>query len=337
MNTSPASAHRPASRLALGQVAALVLTLLLAALSPSSASASALPTTSIDGTTPLPQQVDRMELLRDPDRALTLVDVRTPEVARPFELAPPGVPNLGVGEDAVWVRFAVSNLAAAPMALKLALTDARMGRIGFWALDAAGEVVAERRDGRFADPEDRDRGHRWFLFDLPLAPTQTLTVYLRVTSDMGRRLDLRLTNRVHLAEADYGAHAWLALLFGALGFMLAYQLLLLLQLRDPTHLWLCCLIAGAAIWIADREGLLTTIAWPLWPDSISGLIFGAGPLWSVSFCFRCPTWTCAGWRRAGACCTMRWRRSPPACSRTGFGRCGGAMRRSPRSAPCARR
>jgi len=46
------------------------------------------------------------------------------------------------------------------MALKLVLTDARTGQVGFWALDAAGEVVAQRRDGRFADPADRDRSRR---------------------------------------------------------------------------------------------------------------------------------------------------------------------------------
>jgi hypothetical protein len=143
----------------------------------------------------LPLQIAHMDLLHDPSAALTLAQVRRPDIARSFAPAPPGIPNLGVGTDAVWARFTVRNAGAEPLDLLLALTDARMGRIAYWALDAAGRTIAEGRDGRRAEPAERESAHRWFLFELPLAPAQTATVYLRVQSQMGRRLDLRLTDR----------------------------------------------------------------------------------------------------------------------------------------------
>jgi signal transduction histidine kinase/CheY-like chemotaxis protein len=223
----------------------------------------------------LPLRVERMELLRDPGRGLDLADVRAPQIAGDFTPAPPGIPNLGTGSDAAWARFVVHNATDQALALLLVLTDARMAEVAFWALDEQGQVIAHRRDGRFADPAERDRSHRWFRFELPLAVEATATVYLRITGDTGRRLDLRLTDRLRLAEADRAAYAWLALLFGALLFMLAYNLLLLGQLRDPAYPWLCCVIAGAIIWVAEREGLLTSLASGVWPAWLSGIPAGA--------------------------------------------------------------
>ncbi len=242
---------------------------------PATTSAAASPQIIVTDEAALPLQIEHMALLRDPTGDLDLVDVRTPRIARDFTPAAPGIPNLGIGSDAVWARFAVHNASGGPLSLVLALTDARTGQVAYWALDDAGQVIAQRRDGRFADAAERDRSHRWFLFDLPLAAEASATLYLRVAGDTGRRLDLRLTDRLRLAEADRPAYAWLALFFGALLFMLAYNLLLLVQLRDPAYLWLCCLIAGVIIWVADREGLLTTLAWQIWPAPLSGIATGA--------------------------------------------------------------
>ncbi|WP_295885946.1 hybrid sensor histidine kinase/response regulator [uncultured Thiohalocapsa sp.] len=254
---------------------ACVALILAADIQAASATASAPAPIRIADAADLPLQVERMALLRDPTRTLDLADVRTPDIARDFVPVADAIPNLGTGRDAVWARFAVRNATGEPLSLVLALTDARTAQVAFWALDDHGQVIAQRRDGRFADPAQRDRSHRWFLFDLTLAPAQTVTLYVRVVSDMGRRLDLRLTDRPRLAEADRAAYGWLALLFGALLFMLAYNLLLLFQLRDAGYLWLCCVIAGAMLFIADREGLLTTLAWRFWPDRLSGNQLGS--------------------------------------------------------------
>jgi signal transduction histidine kinase/DNA-binding NarL/FixJ family response regulator len=234
------------------------------------AAASTAPPIEVTDATTLPLQVERMDLLRDPTRRLDLAQVRRPDIAAAFAPAAAGIPNLGVGRDAVWARFAVHNASGQPLPLLLALNDPRTAQVAFWALDGAGRVISARRDGRFAHPAERDRSHRWFLFDLPLATDATATVYLRVTSDMGRRLDLRLTDRLRLATADRTAYGWLGLFFGALLFMLAYNLLLLVQLRDASYFWLCTLIAGVGLWMADREGLLTTLTWRLWPEAWSG-------------------------------------------------------------------
>ncbi|WP_295888303.1 hybrid sensor histidine kinase/response regulator [uncultured Thiohalocapsa sp.] len=256
-------------RAALGcRLAAWLLVALGAAVLP--AAASTAPLIEVTGATALPLQVERMDLLRDPTRRLDLAQVQRPDIATAFAPAAAGIPNLGVGRDAVWARFAVHNASGQPVALLLALNDPRTAQVAFWALDDAGQVISARRDGRFADPADRDRSHRWFLFDLPLATDATATVYLRVTSDMGRRLDLRLTDRLRLATADRIAYGWLGLFFGALLFMLAYNLMLLLQLREASYFWLCSLIAGVGLWVADREGLLTTLTWRLWPEEWSG-------------------------------------------------------------------
>jgi signal transduction histidine kinase len=175
-----------------------------------------------------------------------------------------------VTQDAAWARFAVHNATADARTLLLMLAEPRTSQIAFYALDQDGKVFAQRRDGRFADPVERDRSHRWFLFDLPLAPRQTTTVYIRVRTDMGLRLDLRLTDRMRLAADDRVTYAWLALYFGAMLVMLAYNLLLLLQLREVNYFWLCVFIAGSMLWMADREGLLTTLTWRLWSDTWSG-------------------------------------------------------------------
>jgi signal transduction histidine kinase/DNA-binding NarL/FixJ family response regulator len=253
----------------------LLLILLILAAVARAAPAASPPEVVITGAGDLPLQVERVALLRDPTRALDLADVRVPGIARDFKPAPRGIPNLGTDSDAVWARFAVRNATDEALNMLLVLADARVAQVSCWVLGERGGVIAQRRDGRFAHPAQRDRSHRWFLFELPLAAESVATVYLRVTGDTGRRLDLRLTDRLRLAEADRAAYAWLALFFGALLFMLAYNLMLLIQLRDPAYLWLCCVIAGVIIWAAEREGLLTTLTWPLWPTWLCGIAGGA--------------------------------------------------------------
>ncbi|MBK1621286.1 hypothetical protein CKO42_23280 [Lamprobacter modestohalophilus] len=249
----------------------LLLILLVTLAAPAwPALAASLPEIVITDTTDLPRQVGRLELLRDPTRSLDLADVRAADIAQGFTLAPPGIPNLGITQDAVWARFAVRNATDEALPLLLVLAEPRTAQVAFWALDKAGKLIAKRRDGRFADPAERDRSHRWFLFDLSLPAGQTADVYVRVRTDMGLLLDLRLSDRAHLAAADRASYGWLALYFGALLFMLAYNLLLLLQLREGTYFWLCAVIIGTTFWVADREGLLTTLTWRLWPDAWSG-------------------------------------------------------------------
>jgi signal transduction histidine kinase/CheY-like chemotaxis protein len=266
MPTEPTPGARPA-RFA-GRLRRLLLLILVAPVwaAPSASPPEAVITDAGD----FPLQMERMELLRDPTRDLDLADVRASEIARDFTPAPPGKANLGITQDAVWARFAVRNATDEALPLLLVLAEPRMAQVAFWALDKHGEIIAERRDGRFADPAERDRSHRWFLFDLPLAAGQTATVYVRVRTDMGLLLDLRLGDRTSLAVADRAGYGWLALYFGALLFMLAYNLLLLLQLREATYFWLCAVIVGVMLWVADREGLLTTLIWRLWPDPWSG-------------------------------------------------------------------
>jgi len=313
---------RSACRLAL--IGSLILMIIVGLAIPAQeVLASSPPRITITEQTALPLQVEQMELLRDPTRGLDLAQVRSPEIAERFETAAPGMPNLGVTQDAVWARFAVRNASADAQALLLILAEPRTSQVAYWALDQDGKVIAQRRDGRFADPTERDRSHRWFLFDLPLASQQTATVYVRVRTDMGLRLDLRLTDRMHLASADRTAYAWLALYFGAMLFMLAYNLLLLLQLREGTYFWLCVFIAGSMLWMADREGLLTTLTWRLWPDAWSGN--QAGVALGLTGLFMFPVgllrlrehaprlrWISVGLSAVVACTPFLWQWSPVA-------------------------
>jgi DNA-binding response OmpR family regulator len=159
--------------------------------------------------------------------------------------------------DAVWARFAVHNAGdftrRAPNGAAAGADRCAHGAGRLWALDEAGGSSPSAATGALPMPAERDRSHRWFLFDLPLA------------ADADRD-GLSARHRRHGAPARPAAHrppaprrggpaayAWLALLFGALLFMLAYNLLLLLQLRDPAYLWLCCLIAGVIIWVAGSR------------------------------------------------------------------------------------
>ncbi|MEZ5454011.1 MAG: response regulator [Thiothrix sp.] len=239
-----------------------------------SAMAAEPPILELADTAQLPIQVTEMELLRDPGGTMTLAQVRSPANAQGFVRAPPGVPNLGTSSDAFWARFAVHNATAEPASLLLVLAEPRMSHVAFWSLDASGKTTAQRRDGRWALPAERDRSHRWFLFDLPLAAHETSTVYVRFASDKGLLLDLRLTDRARLAADDRISYGGLALFFGAMLFMFAYNLVLFLQLREAAYFWLCCMIPGVLLWMADREGLLTTLLWEIWPDPWRGNMIG---------------------------------------------------------------
>ena len=72
-----------------------------------------------------------LELLRDPTQKLTLQDVSSPAFADRFVPNSQSVPNLGITDDAVWVRWRVRN-DSATNEWRLALNEARLGQIALY-------------------------------------------------------------------------------------------------------------------------------------------------------------------------------------------------------------
>ncbi|MBI3814838.1 MAG: hypothetical protein HY279_10315 [Nitrospinae bacterium] len=93
-----------------------------------------------------------------------------------------------------------------------------------------------KRAGRSMPFNERDIGHRNFVF--PLIPAQELeqTYYLRFKSEDGIFLPMTLWSKDHFYKKSYKEYIFPGVYYGAISIMVLYNLFVFISLRDRNYL-----------------------------------------------------------------------------------------------------
>ena len=195
-------------------------------------------------------------LLEDPDGGLTLEQVRSPELSARFRHDQPAANALALGftRSAYWIRLSLRNASDAPQQHLLVVENPRIAQVRLHQPDAQGDyrVIDTGCDNPVAN---RVYTSRNFAFPVSLAPGEQQDIYLRVASDVGLLVPLKLWSEPAFQaqeRAEYVLKAWY---FGIATAMFLFNLMLFIALRDRIYLLYVSFVASTACTLAVKDGL----------------------------------------------------------------------------------
>ncbi|MDN3577757.1 response regulator [Chitinimonas viridis] len=204
-----------------------------------------------------------IEVLEDPSRSLSLMDVQRPEYASRFETRPTkgDALNFGLSDSAWWLRVKLRNTGKQPDARLLEIAYAHHEKIEFFQpLPGQGYSMLLSGSGlRFAD---RPYANRFYVLPLTVPAGAEQTYYLKLESESSMDIPIRLWRSAAFAEherRDYMGQAWY---FGMVMAMGLFNLLLFVALRDQSYLLYVCFITSAAMSLACYNGVAYEFLWP---------------------------------------------------------------------------
>jgi PAS domain S-box-containing protein len=205
------------------------------------------------------------QYLEDPGGMLSFDEVVTPAVQARFRpLAPLGPgPNFGLTRSAFWLKVTLEVPPGAQPDWYLEVAYPPLDQVAVYSPDTAFGYV--RQAGGDSEPYSaREVPHRNHVFPVHLPPASPATLYLRVQSEGTVSAPVRLWQPKALWAQDQRAYAALALYFGLLLGLLAYNLLLWVSVQDRAYLYYVAFAASMGVGQAALSGLGTQFLWPEW-------------------------------------------------------------------------
>lgn len=167
-----------------------------------------------------------LSILKDPDHRYGIEEVSRPALATSFVSAAPGVPHLGLSEDAVWVKF---RLASAP-------PDGWLLHVG-WPFLASVKLRDLRLHPGTAVTGNSRGGHKFTAWGFPGPSGPGWTIYSRFVGQGILILPMKLyPDSAHLAHHRLRSTAF-GLYYGVILAMAFYNLFLFFSLRDRTYIY----------------------------------------------------------------------------------------------------
>lgn len=217
----------------------------------------------------------RVEILEDPEKSLTLAEVRSPEVAARFRPAPARGVNLGYRDSVVWIRFRTdARDATGPWLLE----------VGYPVLDRV-ELHAPRYGGPLVSGDQVPRSQKVHLdrhLVFPLLATSGEDVfYLRVDNGGAMNVPLKIWDRDSFAEGRRDESFVLGAYFGLLAAMVLYNLILFAIVRDNAYAAYCIYVGALGAVIAVDNGYGGLYVWPDSPAFAHWIQLSVAPLASA--------------------------------------------------------
>ncbi|RRJ82257.1 sensor domain-containing diguanylate cyclase [Aestuariirhabdus litorea] len=143
--------------------------------------------------------------------------------------------GFGIGAGGHWLGAELQNSTLFPVRKRLSVEAAWLDRVEFY-LFYEGRLVASNQTGDRAPFAERGNNHRFFVLDHDFVPGQT-TLLIRVETSDPMVLPVYLRDQDAAAEASLFEGYSYGFLYGAVGSLLAYNLMLFVGLRDNRYLY----------------------------------------------------------------------------------------------------
>ncbi|RYX93736.1 MAG: PAS domain S-box protein [Comamonadaceae bacterium] len=200
--------------------------------------------------------------LEDKSRQLGIEDIRAAAAQARFNPVAQGGPgaNFGLTTSAIWLKAGLDVDAAGAAGWLVEIAYPPLDRVDVYSQDAAGHWV--RQAGGDALPfASRAIPHRNHVMAVLLKPGAN-TLYLRIESQGTVSAPVKLWRPAALWAHDQAEYAALALYFGLLFGLLAYNLLLFFSVRDVNYLIYVAFAGSMALVQGALTGLAGQFVWP---------------------------------------------------------------------------
>ena len=205
-----------------------------------------------------------LEIFEDKTKKLTIEDV----VKQKFIPSDQTVPNLGIKNSAIWVRFRVKNEAKLEKNWILSLNDSRQNTVDFYLPQPDQTRFNVIKTGRIFPFNHREFNHRYFIVDLHFDPQKEQTIYLRLTSKAGLVIPLNIYSLATFWQEDQGNLLFLGISYGIILVMIFYNLFLFISLQDKSYLYYVLFITGYLGFQLSREGIGHQYLWSNFPNYV---------------------------------------------------------------------
>ncbi len=206
-----------------------------------------------------------MEILEDPTGKLTIQDVSSPAYVDRFVPSQSDAPNFGFTNSSYWVRFRLRNESQLTDRWLLEVDFANTHYVDLYLPSLGGNGFITRQTGLLRPFNTRDIAYHHIVFNLPLAPEEEQTFYMRFQSGASMTLPLTLWSSEAFLQ-DSGAELLiLGMFYGVFLIMLVYNLFLLVNLREVSYLYFLCFLASGILVFASYDGIAGQYLWPNLP------------------------------------------------------------------------
>jgi len=203
----------------------------------------------------------QMEILEDKEKQWTIEDVTSLEVAAQFVPSLEESPGLGFTDSAYWIRFQVRNEASSDTDWLL-VYDSIAFHVEYYFPSAEGEGFEVIRTGSALPFDTRDLPVGQFVFQLPINPQESMTVYMRFASDGSLILPLTILSDGEFAQQALRQQVVNGILYGVLSILAIYNLVLFFTLHDRSYLYYVLFFGTILIGIMALDGFASQYLWP---------------------------------------------------------------------------
>ncbi len=215
----------------------------------------------LEAQTPDPNNnIERIEVLEDKEKILTLTDVTSPKYSKKFKRHSGNNIDFGYTSSAIWIRFTISKLSSERSILEL--RNPWISRASLFYTDPSGRHIIQEAgmDLPYAERSIRVRN---IIFKLaPTGPEGTVCLF-RAESDIYKLIlpmvirseDLYLSV-ISMEEILFG------IFLGIIGAMFFYNLFLFFSLRESAYLFYVLAILSIGTFQLIVSGLAQGLFWP---------------------------------------------------------------------------
>lgn len=206
-----------------------------------------------------------VEVFEDVRGEATISDVSSPAMSDSFQPLRSESLNAGFSDSAFWLRVELLYLphdAKAHRDWMLELAYPPMDFVEFFLPDLAGVQKLALQTGDMLPFSSRQIKQNNYLFEVPLQPGQSMTVYLRVKSSGSIQVPLSLWDNSAYLEDQPPRMYVLGVLYGVLLVMLVYNLCIYLGVREISYLYYVLYIAPFGLYQLALNGVGVEFFWP---------------------------------------------------------------------------
>ena len=204
-----------------------------------------------------------LAILEDPQRAWSIDQVRSPEMAGRFVggFAPAASIEKGYTRSAFWIRLQIANPSHHELQRLLEVAASSQQEVDWYQIDGSGALTSVHT-GAARPFVTRAYRNRHFVFPMAFAPGAEHTVYVRVASENPISLPLHLWSVPAFHDFERSYYIGQALYFGIALAMIVFNFLLFIALRERIYLWYVAFACSMTLTLASQAGIINEFVIP---------------------------------------------------------------------------
>ena len=224
-----------------------------------------------------------LEVHRDSTQNHKFIQISDPNRSITFYKNPQKIPNYGITENRIWLRFSLHNRSNRSH-WYLVLEHANLGDFTLYTPSETGYQYS--RIGTDYPFQVRKHMNRFPVMEIDIASGEEKTYYLSVSSDSAMFLPMKIFPPEKFRTQAHNSQLIFGIFVGIIFIITLYNLFLFISLRDITYLYYVCFVLVFGLSILSINGQVFEYLVPsTWTYPFKTSLFLAGTTWPFIWLF----------------------------------------------------